>query len=89
MLDGHFCQPADPQAKGAVERLQGYLENNFEPGRKFANHVDFQLQLEAWFEKANSRAHRMLRARPVDRLAEELPLMRSLPEREIDLDRRW
>ena len=23
----------DPQAKGAVERLQGYLETNFEPGR--------------------------------------------------------
>jgi transposase len=25
-----FCEPADPQAKGAVERLQGYLETNFE-----------------------------------------------------------
>jgi hypothetical protein len=88
MLDWHFCEPADPQAKGAVERLQGYLESNFEPGRRFANHLDFQLQLDAWFEKANSRAHRMLRARPVDRLAEELPLMRALPEHEIDLDRR-
>lgn len=88
MLDWHFCQPADPQAKGAVERLQGFMETNFEPGRRFANHLDFQLQLDAWFEKANGRAHRMLRARPVDRLAEELPLMRPLPEREIDLDRR-
>ena len=88
MLDWYFCQPADPQAKGAVERLQGFMETNFEPGRRFANHLDFQLQLDAWFEKANSRAHRMLRARPVDRLTEELPLMRSLPEREIDLDRR-
>ena len=28
-----FCEPADPQAKGAVERLQGYAETNFEPGR--------------------------------------------------------
>ncbi len=88
LLDWHFCQAADPQAKGAVERLQGYLETNFEPGRRFANHLDFQLQLDAWFEKANSRAHRMLRARPVDRLAEELPLMRALPERGVDLDRR-
>ena len=26
-----FCEPADPQAKGVVERLQGYLETNFEP----------------------------------------------------------
>jgi hypothetical protein len=54
-----------------VERLQGYLETNFEPGRCFANHLDFQLQLDAWFEKANARAHRGLRARPVDRLVEE------------------
>ena len=88
MLDWYFCQPADPQAKGAVERLQGFMETNFEPGRRFANHLDFQLQLDAWFAKANSRAHRMLRERPVDRLAEELPLMRPLPEHEIDLDRR-
>ena len=29
-----FCEPADPQAKGAVERLQGYAETNFEPGRR-------------------------------------------------------
>jgi transposase len=28
-----FCERADPQAKGAVERVQGYLETNFEPGR--------------------------------------------------------
>lgn len=88
-VDWHFCQPADPQAKGAVERLQGYLESNFEPGRRFANHLDFQLQLDDWFVKANGRAHRMLRARPVDRLKEELETMRALPDAEPDVDRRW
>jgi transposase len=88
-LDWHFCQPADPQAKGAVERLQGYMESNFEPGRHFANPLDFQLQLDAWFEKANARTHTTLRARPIDRLAEELGVMRVLPEREPDVDRRW
>ena len=85
----HFCDPADPQAKGCVERLQGYLETNFEPGRRFANHLDFQLQLDAWFEKANARTHKTLRARPIDRLVEEREVMRSLPAREPDLDRRW
>jgi hypothetical protein len=88
-VDWHFCEPADPQAKGAVERLQGYLETNFEPGRSFANHLDFQLQLDAWFEKANARTHKTLRCRPVDRLAEELEVMRALPARGLDLDRRW
>jgi len=28
-VDWHFCEPADPQAKGAVERLQGYAETNW------------------------------------------------------------
>ena len=80
LLDWYFCEPKDPQTKGGVERMQGYLETNFEPGRRFANHLDFQLQLDAWFEKANARAHRMLRARPIDRLAEELQVMRALPD---------
>jgi len=70
-LDWHFCGPRDPQAKGAVERLQGYMETNFEPGRRFVNHLDFQLQLDAWFEQANARTHKTLRARPIDRLIEE------------------
>ncbi len=83
-----FCEPSDPQAKGVVERLQGYMETNFEPGRRFANHLDFQLQLDAWFEKANGRTHKTLRCRPVDRLAEERAAMRVLPALELDLDER-
>ncbi len=88
-VDWYFCEPKDPQAKGGVERIQGYLETNFEPGRRFANHLDFQLQLDDWFQKANARAHRMLRARPIDRLAEEREQMRDLPEVQPDTARRW
>lgn len=88
-VDWHFCEPADPEAKGCVERLQGYMETNFEPGRRFVNERDFQLQLDAWFEKANARTHKTLRCRPADRLVEEREVMRPLPDREIDLDRRW
>jgi transposase len=82
-----FCEPADPQAKGAVERLQGYLETNFERGRSFANERDYQLQLDAWFAKANARTHKTLRCRPVDRLRSELEVMAPLPGFP-DLDRR-
>jgi transposase len=83
-----FCEPADPQAKGVVERLQGYLETNFERGRSFVNERDYQLQLDAWFEKANARTHKTLRCRPVDRLLAEREVMAALP-RFPDLDRRW
>lgn len=87
-VDWCFCEPGDPQAKGVVERLQGYIETNFEPGRRFANHLDFQLQLDEWFAKANSRTHKTLRCRPVDRLCEEHAAMAPLPTREPDLDER-
>ena len=86
----HFCEPADPQAKGVVERLQGYMETSFEPGRSFVNHHDFQDQLDRWFdERANRRVHRTLRRRPVDLLAEEREVMRPLPDRAPDTTRRW
>ena len=84
-----LLRAGDAPAKGCVERLQGYLETNFEPGRRFANELDFQLQLDAWFEKANGRMHKTLRARPIDRLLEEREVMRPLPAGEPDVDRRW
>jgi transposase len=88
-VDWRFCEPADPQAKGAVERLQGYAETNFEPARRFANEVDFQDQLDAWFARINARTHKTLRARPTDRLREEHAVMASLPGQLPDTARRW
>jgi transposase len=88
-VDWRFCEPADPQAKGCVERLQGYAETNFEPGRTFANELDFQEQLDDWFTKVNARTHKTLRARPVDRLQQELEVMAPLPRSAPDVDRRW
>jgi len=84
-----FLEARDPQSKGVVERLQGYLETSFEPGRAFVCPLDYQEQLDRWFaERANVRFHRTLRCRPADRLAEELQVMRPLPERMPDVDRR-
>ena len=83
-----FCAPRDPEAKGIVERSHGFLETSFEPARQFAGPLDFQEQLDQWYVgRANVRFHRGLRARPIDRLAEEqlCPLPEPLP----DLDRRW
>jgi transposase len=88
-VDWHFCRSRDPQAKGAVERLQGFIETNFEPGRAFANETDFQDQLDAWFARVNARQHRSIRARPIDRLAEELEVMTTLPTSLPETDRRW
>jgi transposase len=89
-LDWFFCEPRDPQAKGVVERLQDFLERSFEPGRCFANELDFQLQLDTWFsQRANARQHKTLRCRPIDRLIEEQQVMAPLPRVGPDVDRRW
>jgi hypothetical protein len=77
----------DCEAKGVVERLQGFMSTSFESGRSFVNELDFQDQLDRWFDRrANVRLHRTLRERPVDRLEREA--LRPLPEPAPDLDRR-
>ncbi|MDQ3093170.1 MAG: IS21 family transposase [Actinomycetota bacterium] len=69
----------DAEAKGALERSHRFMRTNFEPGRRFANELDFQAQLDAWTEKANARTHRTIRAVPAERLTEEAERMRPLP----------
>ena len=89
-VDWSFCERADPEAKGCVERLQDFIEKSFEPGRVFANELDCQLQLDDWFDtRANPRMHKTLRARPSDRLREERNEMAPLPATAPDVDRRW
>jgi transposase len=84
-----ILDPGDCQAKGVIERLQGFMETSFEPGRSFANELDFQSQLDRWFsERANVRLHRSLRERPIDRLERERGALRPLPAEVPDLDRR-
>ena len=39
--------------------------------------------------QVNGRQHKTLRARPIDRLEHERQVMRSLPARPPDVDRRW
>ncbi|MGB9183436.1 MAG: IS21 family transposase [Solirubrobacteraceae bacterium] len=83
-----ILEARDPQAKGVLERSHRFMRTNFEPGRVFANHLDFQDRLDAWTEKANHRVHRTIRAVPAERLAEEQQRMRPLPIRMPDTDRR-
>jgi hypothetical protein len=77
----------DPQAKGVLERSHRFLRSNFEPGRRFANPADFQLQLDSWCDRVNRRVHRTIRAVPAERLVEERERMRPIV-RLPDTDRR-
>jgi hypothetical protein len=48
------CRPADPEAKGLVERANGYLETSFLPGRSFTSPADFTTQLTGWPIRADT-----------------------------------
>ena len=82
-----FCAPADPQAKGAVERLQGYAETNFEPGRASPTSSTSRPSSTPGLSASTPARTRALKVRPVDRLADErlAPLPAAMP----DCARRW
>ncbi|MGC5015128.1 IS21 family transposase [Streptosporangium sp. DT93] len=73
------CRPGDPEAKGLVERANGYLETSFLPGREFSSPQDFNAQLADWLPVANDRHHRRIQCRPLDRLHADLAAMVALP----------
>jgi transposase len=74
-----ICKPADPEAKGIIERLHDYLERSFLPGRSFTSPLDFNTQLQVWLGIANHRRKRSLGCAPVDRIGADRAAMLALP----------
>jgi transposase len=74
-----ICEPGDPEAKGLVERANGYLETSFLPGRVFASPADFNAQLAGWLVLANQRHRRALGCAPADRIGADRAAMLALP----------
>jgi transposase len=74
-----ICRPADPEAKGLVERANGYLETSFLPGRSFTSPADFNAQLAGWLALANTRPKRVLGCAPAVRVEADKAGMLALP----------
>jgi transposase len=74
-----ICKPADPEAKGLLERVHGYLETSFLPGRSFTGPADFNAQLTQFFARANRRWRRALGCTPADRIGADKAAMLPLP----------
>lgn len=73
------CRPADPEAKGLIERAHDHLERSFLPGRVFASPAEFNTQLAAWLATARTRTRRALGCAPCDRIAGDKAAMLTLP----------
>jgi transposase len=73
------CRPADPEAKGMIERAHDYLERSFLPGRTFVSPAEFNAQLEAWLATVNRRPRRALGCAPTERITADKQAMLTLP----------
>jgi transposase len=73
------CKPADPEAKGLIERAHDYLETSFLPGRSFASPADFNTQLQQWLSLVNTRRRRALGCAPTERITADRTAMLTLP----------
>ena len=73
------CRPADPEAKGLIERAHDYLERSFLPGRAFTGPADFNAQLQQWLVLVNARPRRALGCAPADRVTADKAAMLTLP----------
>lgn len=72
-------RPRDPEAKGVVERANGFLETSFMPGRSFVSPGDYNTQIAGWLPRANARLLRRTGQQPDVRIVEDLAAMRALP----------
>jgi transposase len=73
------CKPADPEAKGLIERAHDYLERSFLPGRSFGSPAGFNAQLQQWLATVNTRTRRALGCAPTDRITADRAAMLALP----------
>ncbi len=84
-LCGHFCvqpiagTPRHPQGKGKVENPFSHLETWVITGNEWRDFDHFQQEIAAFEASWEQRVHGTTQVRPVDRFAEESPLLLPLP----------
>ncbi len=81
-------RPGDPQAKGQVERINGYLDRSFLSLGRFSDIVDLQHKHDTWaHDIAFRRHHRRVGAIVHDAWRVERGFLRALPEPRPDTTR--
>jgi hypothetical protein len=75
-----LCTPRQPQQKGAVENLVGYVKRAFFRARRFTDvATDLPQQLSEWLVEVNTtRPNRATKEIPAERLAAEQARMKAL-----------
>ena len=63
----HLCRKADPESKGRIENVVGFIKDNFAKHRVFHNIDAWNEQSELWLERTgNGKVHNTTKKRPVE-----------------------
>ncbi|MBT2580869.1 IS21 family transposase [Bacillus sp. ISL-8] len=61
----HLCRKADPESKGKIENVVGYIKKNFAKHRKFMNVEKWNEQCWKWLERTgNGKIHNTTKKKP-------------------------
>ncbi len=74
-----FCLAADPESKGLVESLVGYVKSDFIIPEELEDAATANDKAPVWMAEVNTQVHSEICAVPLERLTSERPLLRPLP----------
>ena len=73
------CRKADPESKGRIENVIGYIKHNFASHRTFTNIDRWNEDALKWLERTgNYKVHNTTKKRPVDMFQEEKKHLRPI-----------
>jgi transposase len=66
-----LCKPSRAQTKGKIERVVGFVQQDFLNGLEYTSLADLNGKTKAWLESVNGRVHRTTGVVPRERYQEE------------------
>lgn len=76
----HLCRGSDPQSKGKVERVVGYVKNNYLSCRKYCGISELNSGLMTWLDRvANAKVHDTTKMIPNRVFIEEIRHLKPVP----------
>jgi transposase/predicted CopG family antitoxin len=76
----HLCRGNDPQSKGKIERVVGYVKNNYLSCRKYCGISELNNGLMTWLDRvANSKIHDTIKMIPNRVFIEEIRHLKPVP----------
>ena len=76
----HLCRGADPQSKGKIERVVGYVKNHYLSCRKYCGISELNSGLMTWLDRvANAKVHDTTKMIPNRVFVEEVRHLKPVP----------